>query len=317
MHPESKIFIIGSGAIGKALSVFLKLAGREIVLVRGSVDNESSRTERILVETTNRITYEADIEVATLSAFDEMNGVVILTNKSYGNEHLSRVLKTKMGISPIVLLQNGLGIEQPFIANDFQEVYRCVLFVTSQSIDDRSVRFKPVDGSAVGIEKGTKATLTTLVKQLHTAEFPFIQVEDIQHIIWKKAIINCVFNSVCPLLDADNGIFYRNETALSLAKRLIAECTAIAACKGIPISADEVEEALLQISRSSEGQLISTLQDIRNHRRTEIDTLNFELVKIARSLGKEHEVQSTQLLGELTKLKADLNIRDNSTVDQK
>ncbi|WP_256013981.1 ketopantoate reductase family protein [Desertivirga xinjiangensis] len=311
MHSENRIFIIGSGAIGKALAVFLKLAGREVVLVRGSVDKESSRTERIRVETANDIIHQAELEIATLSAFDEMNGIIVLTNKSYGNEHLSSVLKTKKGSSPVVLLQNGLGVEQAFIANDFTEVYRCVLFVTSQSIDDRSVRFKPVAFSPVGIEKGTSATLNTIVKHLHTADFPFSSEENIQHTIWKKAIINCVFNSVCPLLETENGIFHRNETALSLAKRLIAECTTIAACKGISISADEVEETLQQISKSSEGQLISTLQDIRNHRRTEIDTLNLEIVKIAHSLGKEHEVQSTQLLGELTKLKADLNITDH------
>jgi 2-dehydropantoate 2-reductase len=69
----------------------------------------------------------------------------------------------------------------------------------------------------------------------------------------------------------------------------------------------EVEENLLNISRSSDGQLISTLQDIRNKRRTEIETLNFEIVRIARSLGKENTVKETRLLGELTKLKADLN----------
>ena len=73
----------------------------------------------------------------------------------------------------------------------------------------------------------------------------------------------------------------------------------------IEIHSDEVEKSLLQISKFSDGQEISTLQDIRNKRRTEIETLNPEIVRIARSLHKEEFVQKTKLLGELTRLKAE------------
>jgi 2-dehydropantoate 2-reductase len=54
--------------------------------------------------------------------------------------------------------------------------------------------------------------------------------------------------------------------------------------------------------------LISTLQDIKMRRRTEIETLNFSIVNIARQLNKESWVTETKLLGELTKLKSDLTL---------
>jgi 2-dehydropantoate 2-reductase len=301
------IFIIGSGTIGKALAVFLKLAARNVVLVRGSVNDGSRKMERIRVELANGSIQEADVEIATLSAFDSLDGIIVLANKSYGNEQLSIALSHKTGHSPIVFLQNGLNVEQPFIDKGFPALYRCVLFVTSQFVDTATVRFKPVAVCPIGVISGEQVGLTQVVELLNVPDFKFRKEQDIQTVIWKKAIINSVFNSVCPLLDTDNGIFHRDEPALRIARRVLSECIAIAGAKGIDLDADEVEENLLNISRSSNGQLISTLQDIRNKRKTEIETLNFEIVKIARSLGKEDEVKETRLLGELTKLKADLN----------
>ena len=244
MKMQDTIYIIGAGAIGKSLAIFLKLAGRQVIILRGSVDDGSTRTEHIRVEAENGRAYVADIEIATLRAFDTLKGIIVLANKSYGNDQLVTVLKSKAGTSPVVLLQNGLGVEKPFLINEFPEVYRCVLFVTSQSIDQTSTRFKPVAVCPIGIEKGNADTLNHIVKQLSTPNFEFKTEENIQRIIWKKAIVNSVFNSVCPLLEVDNGIFHRNGDALEIARRVISECTAIARDRGILITTGEVEESL-------------------------------------------------------------------------
>lgn len=309
MQPDqTPIYIIGTGAIGKALAVFLKRADRQVTLIRGSVNDGSKRTENIKVEMPDSSTLQAELKIATLSSLESVRGIIVLANKSFGNEQLAESLKGKIGNSPLVILQNGLGVEKVFIDRQFPEVYRCVLFVTSQVVNTNSVRFKPVAVCPVGIERGNANNLHSIVNSLTTHEFQFKAETDIQPIIWKKAIANCVFNSVCPLLEVDNGIFHRNEAAFKIAKRIIAECTAIANEKGILLSTKDVEESLLQISRLSDGQEISTLQDIRNNRRTEIDTLNPEIVRIARSMNKENLVRETRILGELTKLKAEINL---------
>lgn len=302
------IFIVGSGAIGKALAVFLSQAGRKVTMIRGSVDDGRTITRRFAIEMENGSIHESDVEVASLNSFAEINGIVVLATKSFGNEKLAGALKSKMGDSPIVLLQNGLGIEQPFLERGYEHVYRCVLFVTSQSIDDVVVRFKPVATCPVGIAHGDEEQLHNIVAHLNTPDFGFMSEVDIQHIIWKKAIINCVFNSVCPLLEIDNGIFHRNPDALKIARRVIAECTIIAHAKGIAIQPDDVESGLLQISRFSNGQAISTLQDIRRNRRTEIETLNAEIVRIAEQIHQQDAVRETRLLGELTKIKSELSL---------
>lgn len=307
---KNNIYIIGAGAVGKTLAVFLKKAGKNVVLVRGSVVDSARRIEKIRVVLADKTEVSAKIEVSSLSNFSRLDGIVVLTSKSFGNRNLAEGLTGKTDGAPLVILQNGLGVEQPFIDRAYPEIYRCVLFMTSQIVSENKVSFKPVAVSPIGIIKGSPANLDAIVKELDNPAFPFKAEEDIQTVIWKKAIINSVFNSICPLLEIDNGIFHREEKVLEIAKRIIAECVTIAREKGIYLETGEVAERLLLISRSSDGQLISTLQDILNKRPTEIETLNFAIAGIAEKLNKGNLVIETKLLGELTRLKSDLS-REN------
>jgi 2-dehydropantoate 2-reductase len=297
------IYIIGSGAIGRSLAVFLQQEKKQVTLLRGSVDDRSSRKETMSVVVDGDKLLEEEIEVSTVSNFAKLDGIVVLTTKSFGNSALSNTLKSKVGNSPLVILQNGLGVEQPFVESGFESVYRCVLFVTSQRMSSDQVRFKPVSVCPVGIIKGNAQELERITTTLSSQHFQFAPEISIQPVIWKKAIVNCAFNSICPLLGADNGIFHRNPSALKIASDVIHECVSVAAGMGIMLDEAEVVRSLLMISKMSDGQLISTLQDINNGRRTEIDTLNVEVVRLAQSLGMNDAVLTTGLLGQLTKLK--------------
>ncbi|MET3126167.1 2-dehydropantoate 2-reductase [Arcicella rosea] len=303
---ENNIYIIGAGAVGKALAVFLKLEGKNVYIIRGSVDNIPTQYETISVQIDTQTILKADIEVTSLSSHSAFDGILVVTNKSFGNEKLAETLKLSAKYSPIVLLQNGLGVESPFLEKGFTDIHRCVLFTTCQVVAENLVRFKPVAVSQIGIINGKEDTLQHIVNHLNNPIFQFRSEENIQYTIWKKAIANCVFNSICPLLDTDNGVFLRDKGVMDLAQNVISECVAIANLSGIEITEQEVIESVLMISKMSDGQLISTLQDINNKRKTEIETLNFAVVAIAQKLGKKNQVVQTKLLGELTKIKADL-----------
>jgi 2-dehydropantoate 2-reductase len=236
-------------------------------MLRGSVDDGSSYIEKISIILADQSLLEADIEITTLSRFATLDGIVVLTNKSFGNQDIALALKPKINTSPLVILQNGLGVEQVFTDNQFPAVYRCVLFVTSQIDADNWVSFKPVAECPVGGISGDTNSVNYIVNELTTPNFRFRAEENIQSIIWKKAINNSVFNSVCPLLNVDNDIFHRNVQALKIAREVIAECVQIAAEAGVMLDPADVIANLLAISKASDGQLISTLQDINRSAR--------------------------------------------------
>ena len=297
------IYIIGAGAIGKVLAVCLANNGKKAILLRGSVDNVETHSENIRVTLPSQEIIEAEITIGTLSNYRPLDGLIVLCNKSYGNAALADTLKDEIGHSPIVLLQNGLGVEHVF--KDFPAVYRCVLFVTSEPVSPTKLNFKPVAVSPIGrIIGGDETSPGHIAAVLNTPYFAFSAECDIQPIIWKKAIVNSVFNSVCPLLDTDNGIFHRSPEALQIADGLVAECLGVAEEQGVHLNRTDVMDSLLLISRFSDGQFISTLQDIRNHRLTEIATLNLAIAEMAAT---KQDIVQTLLLGKLALLKSQLS----------
>ncbi|WP_158799704.1 ketopantoate reductase family protein [Pedobacter sp. L105] len=302
-HGTAKdIYIIGNGVIAKALAVALVIDGRKVTVIRGSVDQQPVFTENIQLEMEDS-TLQADVTISTLSNHEHLDGIIVLTNKSFGNKGLADKLKLKSGNSPIVFLQNGLHVEKSFLDESFPELYRCVLMATCQSITKNSVRFRAVGASPIGIIKGSADALDAIVAALNTAVFSFRAETAIQTVIWKKVIINCVFNSICPLLEIDNGVFHRNTAALQLAETVIKECLAVAHENGIDLTIADVRDNVLLISKMSDGQKISTYQDLLNKRETEIDTLNFAVAKAAGAA----TVPVTSLLGELIKIKSELS----------
>lgn len=87
---------------------------------------------------------------------------------------------------------------------------------------------------------------------------------------------------------------------------MISECIAVANESSIDLTAAEVLQNVIAISKMSDGQKISTYQDILNKRETKIETLNFAVAKLALLKGK-NLVPVTALLGELTRIKSGLS----------
>lgn len=307
MTPISpRIYIIGAGAIGRSLAVILQNHRKEVTLVKVRQHIPALHKETISITLPDGSEMTGDVSISGIADISDYSGIILLTTKSYVNPDIAHLLKNKTGDSPLVILQNGLGVENVFIENNFPAVYRCVLFATAQETGVNTVRFKPVTSSPIGVCKGQREELERIITQLNNSIFPFRAEYELEKIIWKKTIINCVFNSICPLLETDNGIFHRNPTALALATRLIEECLSIARMKNIPLTVSEITDSLLLISRQADGQLISTYQDIQNRRPTEIETLNLEIARQAAALGQEVAISRTQLLGELIRLKSSI-----------
>lgn len=303
---KDTLYIIGAGAIGKALAVFLHQQRKEVCLVRASVQRIPLHPQKIRVILPGENVLESTVNSASLDQLPVLEGLLICTTKSHGNRELAASLFPKSNSSPLLLLQNGLGVEAPFLDAGFGELYRSVLFATSQFSESGSLRFRPVADSLVGVIRGNPVGLQQVVEQLENPFFPFKAEKDLEPVIWTKVIVNAVFNAVCPLLETDNGIFTRNEKALSLARNLIRETVQVARAKNLQLDEQSALAKLLQISKASSGQLISTYQDILQKRPTEIDSLHFALDREAKALGIPEATRNTRLLGELVALKAEL-----------
>jgi 2-dehydropantoate 2-reductase len=305
MDTKETIYILGSGAVGFPLAAYLTNAGRRAVAVRTSRnDVPKSMIDVTVQDASNRVT--APIETISLSNLARLDGTVVITTKSYTNQAIADLLKERKATGPLVIMQNGIEVERPFLDAGFAAVCRCVLYLTSQPTSEFEFSFRPVTASPIGIIEGPAAELVKCVEQLNTDAFPFRAEANIQKEIWKKAIINSVFNSLCPLLDVDNGVFVRDEATANLARQVVKECVTLTDRLNIALSESEVMQQIMRISTGSK-QLISTLQDIRNGRQTEIDSLNLEIARLAASLQPPLHLPQAELLGKMILAKSVLH----------
>jgi 2-dehydropantoate 2-reductase len=305
MDTKETIYILGSGAVGFPLAAYLTNAGRRVVAVRISRnDVPKSMIDVTVQDASNRVT--TPIETISLSNLAKLDGTVIISTKSYTNQAIADLLKERKATGPLVIMQNGVGVERPFLEAGFSVVCRCVLYVTSQPTSEFQFSFRPITASPIGIIEGPQTALAKCVEHLNTDAFPFRAEGNIQKEIWKKAIINSVFNSICPLLDVDNGVFVRDEETANLALRLVKECITLTDRLNIGLSESEVMQQIMRISAGSK-QLISTLQDIRNGRQTEIESLNLEIARLAASQQPPLYLPQTDLLGKIILAKSILH----------
>jgi len=303
MDSIQPIYILGSGAVGFPLAAYLADAGRAVVAVRTSRNDVPKGTISVTVDNGEKRT-SARVETISLSELAHIDGAIVIAAKSYANAAIARALRDKAAAGPVVILQNGLGVEQPFLDVGFFPIYRCVLYVTGQPTSEYDFRFRPVTASPIGVISGGESGLQQCVEALTTVGFPFRTEANIQREIWKKAIINAVFNSICPLLDVDNGVFVRDAAAADLARGLVGECVTLTERLDLGLSEGELMEQVLLISKRSDGQLISTLQDIRMGRRTEIESLNLEIARVAASMQPGLELPKVELLGKMIAAKS-------------
>ena len=289
------ITIFGGGAVGIALAVQLSLAGRPVTLVR----LRRSSGSRMKLRHGDAF---AEVPCAFLEEWQPAgNELLAITAKAFANETIAAVLAQRGFAGPVCLLQNGINIERPFLKRGFGSLYRGVLYVTGEAVEDGVSTLKAVKPSLLGRICGELPD--RYVKELSSPAIPFAACDRIEEEVWKKGIVNAVFNSICTLLEVDNGIFARCPDTLALAREVVAEGAGVARRLGIPADEIAILETVLQISRSSR-HLISTLQDLRQGRPTEIEFLNLAIHELAQQLSPPVVVPRTYLLGELVRLKS-------------
>lgn len=293
------IFVLGAGAIGFPLAAHLVRAGRPVVAVRTSQRDLPRRTVTVTVHDGVE-SISTPVETISLPNLTRLDGLIVIASKSHANIAIAQDLRNKTAANPVVVMQNGIGVERPFLGTHLSPIYRCVLYVTSQAFSEYDFSFRPITSSPIGVVAGDSGSdLEKCIEELTTDAFPFRPEPDIHREIWKKAIVNSVFNSICPLLDVDNGVFARCKDAANLARELVRECLALTDNLGIRLGENELMEQILRISEGSDGQLISTLQDIRAGRQTEIEFLNLEIARTAESAQPKVDLPRVELLGKM------------------
>jgi 2-dehydropantoate 2-reductase len=280
-----KAGIIGAGSLGSLFAHYfheqlidfvIYEKNREIVsavsrdgltLIKG----ETSRIIKPSIGSSPEILHDAEIIFLFVKSYSTVNAI----------EDVSDSISKK---SVIVSLQNGLGnIEE---IRKFLEPERIVYGATTIGAAKSSLSTVVSGGSGIinigGAENGNVLRVHHL---LNSAGFNSYMVDNPDFYLWHKAIINAGINPIAAILGIPNGEIPENKYASMLQENIIREAAESAAANNVQIDYSEILKITREVCEKTSANICSMLQDIRNGRETEIESINGKIIQYGESKG--------------------------------
>ena len=197
-------------------------------------------------------------------------------------------IRAIVGENTIVMsLMNGVDSEEIIGAEiGMEKIVHSVIMIASER-SGNSVKFNP--DTTIGIiygeadkERGTART-DSIAEIFKDTGIKARVTDVILSEIWSKFLLNVGNNLIQAIVGRGVGIYSDSEHAGFLKKQMRAEVKALAEAKGIDISL--ADKSTQHGSGVAKRARYSTLQDLDNHRHTEIDMFSGAVVRMGRELG--------------------------------
>ncbi len=298
-----KIVILGAGAIGRLLGVYLSRGGHLVVLVDPNqeiVDTLNSQGIGFMESEANDpadVTWHPITAVTSAELIDPCD-LVLLAVKSFdtvvalqGAQHL--VSET----SPVVTLQTGLGnIENLERIIDRGNIIGGFTFMTGTSFGAGIVKLGSLEKSYLGeLDGGISQRLTTICELFTDCGMICTPVRRFLGRLWSKVIIISAINAASSILRVRNGELLDNMESITLMKRLVDEGSAVARAQSIDLVFHDLYQLLFDGCRRGEHNLSSMFQDILEGKRTEVDAQCGAIVNLGEQAGVPVPTQQTML----------------------
>ena len=282
-----KIAVIGAGAMGSIYGGHLSLHN-DVCFVD---------TNQAIVDTINRDGLKIDEDgttnvyhprAVTDTSAESPADLVILFVKSIFSRAALAGNKNLIGPQTRLLtLQNGAGHED--LLKEFAPEDHVLIGTTEDNgavLAPAHVRRGGVGRTNVGMLTEDKdGFLEKLKADFDCCGFQVMIHKNIQQLIWNKLFTNASLSAVTGLLQVDMGYIAANEYAWNLTRRLIGEAVAVAKAAGLEADEAEITEKVRQNSIGNPQGCTSIRADLRDGRRTEVDTISGAVVREAAKRG--------------------------------
>lgn len=278
-----KIAIIGAGAMGsiygghlsKNNDVFIVDTNLEVVKAinsNGVKIDENGQTNTYYpraVESTEKEDFVDLIIVFVKSIFSK---IALENNKNIIGEN-----------TYLMTLQNGAGHED--LLCEFVKKERVIIGTTEDNgavIGIGHVRRGGTGKTNVGMLTDDKDGFLDKLKDVFdNCGFSVTIHENIQKLIWEKLFTNVSLSAVTGIMQIDMGEIAGNQFAWEMTKQLIHEAILTAKAAGLEFDESEWTEKVRQTSIQNPNGCTSIRADIRDGRKTEVDTITGAVVKFA------------------------------------
>lgn len=322
------LLIVGAGAIGVAMGATLHEAGHQV-----SVYARGTTRDAIAAGGLHRrgLFGNLDVSAKELAVRDNLGDFgdncfdfVLICVKTMANPQIARLLWEHRGIlkstGKLVILQNGWGNDTAYRSYFSKEQVCSGRVITGfqrlePNVSQVTVYTSPVLlGNLYGLDV---APLEPLAQAINQGGIPCETTGDVSAALWAKMLYNCTLNPLSAVLGLHYGALSEAPEGKAIMNGVIDELFAVMRAAGYRTYWGTPEDYRAEFYRKllpdTYHHNSSTLQDIRKHQPTEIDTLTGKILELAEAHGIDVPM-NTMLYRQIKTLEA--NYASESGPDQ-
>lgn len=311
---STHFLIYGAGAVGQALGCMLASDGNQVTLVLRERFAEAIREHGLSVTGLfGDYRVEADALHLTSSITATEGGhydAILLTAKSYDTRAAAEDLATLQNCScPVVSLQNGCGNIEQLLELFGPERSLGARVITGFEIANPAAVRITVSADAIHLGAGISGTIpapaASIAAAIDRAGLPCVAVEDVHQSLFAKLLYNCALNPLGAVLGVNYGALTEVPETRVVMDRIIDETFAVVSALGARLPwtdpAQYREFFYRTLIPATYDHRPSMLQDLENHKPTEVDVL----VGYVSRHGRAHKINTPycDLLGALIRFK--------------
>ncbi|KAL4891824.1 ketopantoate reductase PanE/ApbA-domain-containing protein [Aspergillus ambiguus] len=301
------VLLFGLGAIGSFYAFVLQRCPRVRLTVVARSNYEAVKSNGVFIDSANHgeHRFHPHQVIRLPSEASKTFDYVVCAHKAIDMEDAVAKLAPTVGASStIVIVQNGVGNEDPFRrAFPTCSIISCVAWVGASQPSPGVVQHTvsehtelglfPNPGLDAGLERNRMGMFASLLEQGETS---FHIVDDIQRRKWEKVVWNCAWNATTALTSMDTHAWLSSSTdAESWTRRLMLEVIAAGKACGVPLEDDLVDKLMEKIHSLPPVQT-SMQVDRASNRPMEIEVILGYPLRKAREFGVQTPLLETLYL---------------------
>jgi 2-dehydropantoate 2-reductase len=291
---QSRVLVVGTGAIGGFYGGRLALAGARVATLCRS-DYEEIRDQGITVTSVwGDFHYRPERVVRRAGEYGPPPDFILVALKALPGVDTVEIVRDAVGPdTAIVLVQNGIGIDEP-VAAAFprNEIISAVAFIAVSRTGPGRILHSDYGRLVLGrFPSGTSAKVQHLTQLLRAGGVPCEVAEDVVTARWRKLVWNAPFNPMSVVGGGvDTETMVEMKESADVARATMEEVLRIAAAAGHPLPTDVIEQNF-EGTRAMKPFKTSMLADFEAGRPMEIEAIVGNALRIARS----HRVEAPHL----------------------
>jgi 2-dehydropantoate 2-reductase len=292
-----KTTVIGAGAMGSLFGGKLAQAGYPVLLYDiNEAHIQRIRKDGLRIEESGKDDLIHVYPKATSSPEDlRTSELVIVFVKSTATEKIAEHFADILDEQAIIItLQNGVGNEE--ILRRVFGPHRTAAGVTSQGatyLEAGKIRHAGLGPSYICMSDKQNEKLEPVVEMFNNSGLETYCEENIEDLIWSKLVVNIGINALTALTGLHNGRLLDFAETKALMSELIEEALLVVKAKGITLSYDNPIEHVFEVAKKTARNRSSMLQDFDRKSRSEIDFINYAVVREAEKYGIDVPVNRT------------------------